>query len=185
MGEMRVISGKAGGLKLKTVSGDSTRPITDRVKESVFNILGTDVVECNFFDVFAGTGAIAIEALSRGAAFARLIDINHEAIKTIKLNLAHTRLEASAEVIQSNALKYLDQQPDRTFEIIYVAPPQYKEIWLKTMQILDSHSGWLTDEGCIIVQIHPVEYKPLDLTRLVEVDQRKYGSTLLVFYEKC
>jgi 16S rRNA (guanine(966)-N(2))-methyltransferase RsmD len=86
---LRVIAGRAKGRKLKTVEGDTTRPITDRVKESLFNIIGGDVVDSSWWDVFAGTGAVGIEALSRGASFVRFSDTNREPIEVIKFNVEH------------------------------------------------------------------------------------------------
>jgi len=74
--------------------------------------------------------------------------------------------------------------PDREFEYIYVAPPQYKRLWQKTMQILDDNDGWLSEDGWIIVQIHPVELEPLELNNFIRFDERKYGSTALLFYRR-
>ncbi len=184
MGELRVISGKAKGMKLKTVPGNSTRPVTDRVKESLFNILGADVIEANFFDLFAGTGAIGIEALSRGCKYCRLLDLNREAITTIQDNLRHTHLEKNSDVIKTDTLKYLMREPDKSFDILYVAPPQYKDIWIQTLTILDNHPAWLSPDGYIVAQIHPVEYQETSFNNFVETEQRKYGSTMLVFYEQ-
>ncbi len=84
---LRVIAGKAKGRKLKSVDGDTTRPITDRVKEALFNIIASDVIDSNWWDLFAGTGAVGIEALSRGAASVRFTDSNREPIETIKSNV--------------------------------------------------------------------------------------------------
>ncbi|MBN2303959.1 MAG: RsmD family RNA methyltransferase, partial [Anaerolineae bacterium] len=89
---MRVIAGSAKGRKLKMVPGDSTRPVMDRVKEALFNILGTSVMDCSFLDLFAGTGSVGIEALSRGAERAVFVDMDRFAIRTIHENLALTRL---------------------------------------------------------------------------------------------
>ncbi len=184
MSNLRVIGGKAGGLRLKSVPGTGTRPITDRVKEALFNILGADIQDSSILDIFAGTGAVGIEALSRGAAFARMLDLNRLAIQTIHANLDHTHLSANAEVIQVDSISYIQRQPNKKFDYIYIAPPQYKQMWLQTLQKLDTQPGWLVDNGWIIVQIHPVEYEPIQLVNYVEIDQRKYGSTLLVFFEK-
>lgn len=184
MGDLRVIGGKAGGLRLRSVPGTSTRPITDRVKESLFNILGADIQGSTMLDVFSGTGAVGIEALSRGAVFVRMLDLNRQAIQTIHANLEHTRLSACADVIQVDSLNYIQRLPNKTFDYIYIAPPQYKQIWLETLHKVDAQPGWLVDDGWIIVQIHPVEYEPVQLNNFIEFDQRKYGSTLLVFFEK-
>jgi 16S rRNA (guanine966-N2)-methyltransferase len=179
----RIIAGKAKGLRLKSVPGDITRPITDRVKESLFNILGKDIQEATFLDLFGGTGSVGIEALSRGAARVRFIDLHRAAIATIKANLEHTKLAASAEVILSDAYALLRQRPDRQFDYVYIAPPQYKKMWQPAIQELDQNPGWLTRGAWVIVQIAPREYEKLDLKNLTEFDERKYGSTLLVFYE--
>lgn len=184
MGNPRIIAGKARGIRLYDVPGEITRPITDRVKEALFNILGADIFDAAFLDLFGGTGSVGIEALSRGAKFARIIDIHRPAINTIQKNLKITRLEANAEVIQSDAFVYLKQRPDRQFEYIYIAPPQYKELWLRALEIIDQNPGWLTTDAWIIAQIDPVEKKATRFVHLEEFDQRRYGSTLLMFYQQ-
>jgi 16S rRNA (guanine(966)-N(2))-methyltransferase RsmD len=180
----RIIAGKAKGLRLQSVSGDSTRPITDRVKEALFNIIGIDIVDASFLDLFGGTGSVGIEALSRGASLARLIELNQAAVTTIKHNLEFTRLKDHGEVIHSDAFVYLKRPADWSFDYIYIAPPQYKNLWQKAILEIDANPGWLSEDAWVIVQIHPVEYEKLVLTHLDEFDQRKYGSTLLIFYEK-
>ncbi|MDL1910135.1 16S rRNA (guanine(966)-N(2))-methyltransferase RsmD [Chloroflexi bacterium CFX6] len=183
---LRVISGRAKGRKLKSVEGDVTRPITDRVKEALFNILGSDVIASNWWDLFGGTGAVGIEALSRGAAFVRFTDLNREPIETIKYNLSHCQLESHAEVRRADAFTHLAAAPDRTFEYIYIAPPQFKDMWSKAVELVDENIGWLADDGWVIAQIAPREYRTSApaIENLEEFDQRKYGSTLLVFYRK-
>ncbi len=183
MGGLRVIAGKARGRKLRSVPGDSTRPITDRTKESLFNILGADVQDSRWLDLFAGTGSVGIEALSRGAAFVRFVDIVRQAVETVRANLKTTGLEASAEVLRMDAFSLLSREPDQTYEYVYIAPPQYKDLWIQAITSLDNHPGWLAEDAWVIVQIHPVEYSALDLNQLVEFEQRKYGSTLLIFFE--
>ncbi len=181
---LRVIAGKAKGRKLKSVPGDTTRPVTDRVKEALFDILGGDVIESNWWDVFGGTGAIGIEALSRGAAFIRFSDLNRLPVETIKENLTVCGFSRQAEVKRGDSLAMLRAAPDRQFEYIYIAPPQYKEIWVQALNLVDENPGWLAQTGEAIVQIHPREYKEMELVNLRKCDERKYGSTLLVFYEK-
>jgi len=184
MSPMRVISGKAKGRKLRLVPGLSTRPITDRVKESLFNILRMDITNCKFLDLFAGTGSVGIEALSRGAGYVRFIDLNRRAIQTIRENLKDVGLEEDCEVFQMDALAMLSRTPDSRFDYVYVAPPQYKEIWIETIRVLDKTPDWLVDDGWVIVQIDPREYEDVELINFSEFDQRKYGNTLLVFYER-
>ncbi|RPI30069.1 MAG: 16S rRNA (guanine(966)-N(2))-methyltransferase RsmD [Chloroflexota bacterium] len=181
---LRIIAGKARGRRLKAVPGDSTRPITDRVKESLFDIIGADIQGARLLDLFAGTGSVGIEALSRGAAFVRFLDLNRLAVNTIRVNLETTGLKAGAEVLKIDAFALLGRPADRIFDYVYIAPPQYKELWLKALTILDGRTDWLSDDAWVIAQIHPAEYRPIELKNLVEFDQRHYGSTLLVFFEQ-
>ncbi|MBP1609914.1 MAG: hypothetical protein H6Q04_2149 [Acidobacteria bacterium] len=184
MSGLRVIAGSAKGHRLHSVPGDSTRPITDRTKESLFNILGADIQGCRFLDLFAGTGCVGIEALSRGALFARFLDKNQNAIHTIRSNLQLTRTAAQAEVVRMDAFHLLQGEPDRSFDYVYIAPPQYKELWKRALIDLDNNPNWLSPDAWVIVQIHPKEFSPTQLNNLVEFDQRRYGSTLLIFYER-
>jgi 16S rRNA (guanine966-N2)-methyltransferase len=183
MAPPRIISGKARGTRLHMVPGDITRPITDFVKEALFNILSEDVIDSSWLDLFGGTGSVGIEALSRAASFCRFVDLNRAAIETIKKNLEATHLKELAQVVQADAFSFLTRPPDRVYDYIYVAPPQYKGMWLRVMNLLDEHAGWYGPESWVIVQIDPLEYTQLALSGLVEFEQRKYGSTLLVFYE--
>lgn len=180
---LRVIAGELKGRRLKTVPGDTTRPVTDRVKESLFDILADDVVDSSWWDVFSGTGAISIEAISRGASFATMCDLNRLPIETIRSNVQTCGIVGKVQIIKGDAFQLLSQEPKRTYDFIYIAPPQYLQMWEKAMQILDKQPGWLKESGDIIVQIHPIEYKSLELTNFEEYDQRKYGSTLLIFYQ--
>ena len=183
MAGLRVIGGIARGRKLRSVPGDSTRPITDRTKESLFNILGADIQDTAFLDLFGGTGAVGIEALSRGANYVRFVDTQRLAVETIRENLQTTRLVGTSDVLKMDAFQLLAQTPDRTFDYIYIAPPQYKEMWLKALHKLDDNPAWLSPGGWVIAQIHPVEYSSVQFKNFSEFDQRKYGSTLLIFYE--
>jgi 16S rRNA (guanine966-N2)-methyltransferase len=179
----RIIAGKAKGLRLKSVPGDITRPITDRVKESLFNILSDDIQGAALLDLFGGTGSVGIEALSRGAVGVRFVDVHRAAITTIKANLEHTKLGQAAEVVLSDAYALLRQRPNRQFDYVYIAPPQYKKMWQPAVQALDENTGWLAENAWVITQIDPKEYEKLTLQNLNEFDERKYGSTLLIFYE--
>jgi len=181
---MRVISGSAKGRRLSAVPGDTTRPITDRVKESLFNIIGPEIQNSIFLDLFAGTGGVGIEALSRGAESAWFIDSNRKAVKTIKANLELTHLSDHARVFQANAFGFLDGPIKTEFDYIYIAPPQYKGMWLQALEILDTYPGWLAPDAWVIVQIHPRELSPISLKNLNEFDRRSYGSTLLLFLQR-
>ena len=159
MSGLRVISGKARGRRLRSVPGDQTRPITDRAKESLYNILGPDIEGALVLDLFAGTGSVGIEALSRGAATARFIDHQRQAIETIRLNLADTGLEAGAQVLRQDAFAVLEREADCRFDYVFIAPPQYKDLWKRAMLTLDRRVDWLSEDAWVIVQIHPVEYR--------------------------
>jgi len=185
---VRVISGTAKGHRLQAVPGDVTRPITDRTKEALFDILGGFIVGARVLDLFAGTGAVGIEALSRGAAETVFIDKSLAALRTVRANLQHTRLAERATVLRADAFKYLASPNAVPFDLIYVAPPQYKGMWAEALRALDTRPAWLNCDpeqgsGLVVVQIYPREYQDLPLSHLVQYDQRKYGSTLLCFYE--
>ncbi|NJD60092.1 MAG: 16S rRNA (guanine(966)-N(2))-methyltransferase RsmD [Anaerolineales bacterium] len=188
MSDLRIIGGKARGRRIRSVPGDTTRPITDKVRQALFNIIGPDIVGASFLDLFAGTGSVGIEALSRGAAFVQFNELNRQAYTIIRENLKITGLEQGAIVNQGDAFSLLDRAPNQSFDYIFIAPPQYKEMWSKSLVLIDRQPAWLSDDAWLIVQIHPIEYKPigeeLPLENLVEFDQRHYGSTVLVFYRK-
>jgi 16S rRNA (guanine(966)-N(2))-methyltransferase RsmD len=179
---MRVITGEAKARRLYAVPGDTTRPITDRVKTSLFNILGDRVIEARFLDLFAGTGGVGIEALSRGAQEAVFVERGTRALATIRRNLEITGLAGRAHVVRKDVFKFIDSHTGEPFDIVYVAPPQYQGLWARTLRALDP-SALIAAGGLAIAQIHPKEYEPLELPHLTLVDQRQYGSTLLGFYE--
>ena len=181
---IRVIAGKAKGRKLKMVPGSGTRPIGDRVKEALFNILGPEVIGAQFLDLFSGTGSVGIEALSRGAGSCTFIEVDRKAVQVIRENLEHCGLEEHAQVLQRDVFSYLEGSISSTFDIIFIAPPQYVQLWQRTLTALDSHPGWINPDGIVIVQIDPAEYQEQTLTSLTLFDERKYGNTKLLFYEK-
>jgi 16S rRNA (guanine(966)-N(2))-methyltransferase RsmD len=179
---MRVITGRAKGRKLQAVPGDSTRPITDRAKEALFSILGQWIEGARVLDLFGGTGAVGIESLSRGAAFAHFVDLNRQAVETMRANLRHCQLDADALVERADSFTVLKNYRGEPFDLIYVAPPQYQEMWRKALLLIDSRPDLLTPDGEVIIQIHPREETPVELQFLREYDRRQYGSVLLVFY---
>jgi 16S rRNA (guanine966-N2)-methyltransferase len=180
---IRVIGGEAKGRKLHLVPGSATRPVADRVKEALFNILSADVQGCRFLDLFAGTGSIGIEALSRGAAHCVFLDTDRQAVRTIHTNLELTGFEGRAEVHRQDAFGYLSRAVGQGFDLVYVAPPQYAGLWSKAVLRMDADPRALNPDAWVIAQIHPNEYLELTLERLEEFDRRRYGSTELVFYE--
>src|SRR6266704_823366 len=192
---MRVVTGEAKGRKLKGPKAPGTRPIIGRVKQALFNILSYRVEDARFLDLFAGSGSVGIEALSRGAASATFIEMNYSALKLVRENLKITGLQDRAEVLHADAFKFLQTysaekqslagSQKREYDIIYVAPPQYQGMAARALQLLDN-SKLLPDTGLVIIQIHPRERSvaaAVPLTRLALSDERRYGSTLLMFYE--
>ena len=186
MSQLRIIGGKARGRRIRSVPGDATRPITEKVREALFNIIGPDIQGSAVLDLFAGTGSVGIEALSRGAEYVYFVDLNRQAIAIIRENLNITGLQEGATVIHSDAYAFLERQPIHTFDYVYIAPPQYKGMWIRALKILDQHIKWLSVDAWVIVQIHPIEYdhneEIIKLNNLVEFNQRRYGSTSLIFY---
>ncbi len=178
---MRVIAGEAKGRRLKMVRGSSTRPVGERVKEALFGILGERVVGALFLDLYAGTGSVGIEALSRGAREAVFVDQSRRAVATIKDNLVHTGLDDRARVVRADVFAFLKRGDFGPFDLIYVAPPQYQGLWAKTLRTLDG-GALLVPGGLVMAQIHPKEHKLLKLEALTPTDQRRYGSTMLCFY---
>src|SRR5689334_10244901 len=184
MAGIRVIAGSAKGRRLAQVPGDSTRPISDRAKESLFNLLAGDLEQARVLDLFAGTGSVGIEALSRGAAAAVFVESDRQAVKTIEANLRTVGFDRQGKVLRADVFIYLRNDPREGFDYIHVAPPQYKGLWVKALAELDARPAWVNPDGVVVAQIDPKEYEPQTLQHLTLVDERKYGTTLLLFYER-
>jgi 16S rRNA (guanine(966)-N(2))-methyltransferase RsmD len=190
---MRVVAGSARGRKLLVVPGHGTRPILDRVKTSLFDILRPRIPGMDLLDLFAGSGSVGIEALSQGAAHCTFIEVSHVAVATIKKNLAATGFTDCADVLQTDAFRFL-RGTGTSFDLIYVAPPQYKNLWVEAIhqiderpQVLHQSAGESSGHraaGLAIVQIDPREYQRLDLGEIREIRRTRYGNTLLVFFER-
>jgi 16S rRNA (guanine966-N2)-methyltransferase len=136
---VRVIAGSAKGTPLQAVPGSGTRPISDRVKESLFNILGAEVEGARVLDLFAGTGSVGIEALSRGAEEATFVEKHPKAASVIRANLQRTHLQGRATVVQNDVFRFL-AGPPTPFDLVYIAPPQYQGLWLRALLAIDAKS---------------------------------------------
>jgi 16S rRNA (guanine(966)-N(2))-methyltransferase RsmD len=182
---MRVIGGNARGRRLKAPKGQITRPTAARVKEALFNILPHDLSGARVLDLFAGTGNLTIEALSRGAAAATLVDSSFEAGKTIRENLRRLHLADRTRVWimpATRALRLLARHGD-SFDMIFLDPP-YDRRWIdRTLEII-ARERLLRESGMVIAE-HSIRenveqrYDPLALH-----DQRRYGSTLISFFKR-
>lgn len=159
---MRVIAGKARRLPLIAPEGKDTRPTTDRIKETLFNIIQTDVPGCLFLDLFSGSGAIGIEALSRGARKAYLVEFGKEPLRCIKANLAKTKLVDDAVVLPvevTYAISKLEKM-GQVFDVIYADPPYNKEFEPKIAELLE-HSSIVRKDTLVVIESAldtPVDY---------------------------
>ena len=179
---MRVISGKARGVQLKTPDGMATRPTIDRVKEALFSIIQFDIPTAKVLDLFGGTGQLGIEALSRGAGSAVFVDSGEPACRLIRENLKRTKLEANATVVKSDYMAYLKRCREK-FDIIFLDPP-YAEVFLENALKCIAEIDILQSGGIIIAE-RPVgkelSWEPEGFTRSKDY---KYGTVLLTVYRK-
>ena len=179
---MRVITGTARGIQLKTPEGMVTRPTTDRVKEAMFSIIHFDVPGAKVLDLFAGPGQLGIEALSRDAASAVFVDEREDACKLIKENLKRTKLEAQAKVVRSDYLSFLKQCREK-FDIILLDPP-YAEIFLENSLKQITEIDILQSGGIIVAERPMGKELPWDFPGYSRSKDYKYGKTLLTLYRK-
>ena len=149
---MRVIAGKAKRLNLKTAPGLDTRPTTDRIKETLFNMISNNLYDCRFLDLFSGSGGIGIEALSRGSAYCVFVEHNRSALSCIKENLAFTKLEAGARVMGTDVLTAINQlHKEEPFTFIFMDPPYGKGIERVVLEAL-AHTSLVNKDTAIIVE---------------------------------
>ncbi len=179
---MRVISGKARGVNLKTPTGMATRPTADRVKEAVFSIIQFDLPGACVLDLFGGTGQLGIEALSRGAKNAVFVDEREDACKLIKENLKRTKLEDQGQVYRSDYSAFL-KSTSKKFDIIFLDPP-YAEVFLENSLNLITQIDILQSGGIIVTE-RPVEKALLwDFPGYIRSKDYKYGKTLITLFRK-
>lgn len=180
---LRVISGCAKGHKLKTIKGSSTRPTSDKVKGALFNIIALRVENSIVLDVFAGTGSLGIEALSRGACSAVFFDKSPECCETIKENLAHTKLADRAEVYTTDFASGIEKlfKKGRRFDMILLDPPYNKNFIQETLKILIKNDI-MKDDSIIIAEHSTSDSLPVTAGKLELADTRKYGDTMISIY---
>ena len=180
---MRVVSGKVRGLILKTIESDSTRPTKDMVKEALFSILMSKTPESIFLDLFAGSGAIGIEALSRGAEKAYFSDCNIECIKVIKDNLAKARMLDDAFVFHGDYTKMIDEIKNIKFDIIFIDPPYNKGLGIKAIERISSYN-LLKIDGILVYETDEFESAPDTIGMYERFNDKKYGRNVLNFYKR-
>lgn len=178
---MRVIAGRAKGHKLKSPEGLLTRPTADRVKESLFNILGSRIYDSRVLDLFGGSGALAIEAASRGALHCDVVEKLPEAVKVIRENIAHTKLEEFISVMHQSWDTFLSRPLSMGYDIILLDPPYHKD-FLEPVLLAVMASGALNPGGIIVYERDDGEHFTVPEPFSVK-DERRYGRTVLTFLE--
>ena len=179
---MRVITGKARGIQLKTPEGLQTRPTADRVKEALFSIINFDIPGAKVLDLFGGTGQLGIEALSRGAASAVFVDAREDSCKLIRENLKRTKLEKDAKVIRSDYLDYLNRCREQ-YNIIFLDPP-YAEVFLENAIKRITEIDILQTDGIIVAERPLGKELPWEFEGFTRSKDYKYGKVLLTIYRK-
>ncbi len=179
---MRIITGSAKGTKLKAPAGLTTRPTADRVKESVFNILGDIVDDARVLDIFAGTGHLGLEALSRGAKSAVFVDHGQESIEIIKENAQRTKLIALTEINKSDVLRALDRfhQSEKVFDLLFCDPPYQKGLVQAVLEKLDKQAI-MADRGIVVIEHSRHEGIADEWENLQLKRTERYGATLISF----
>jgi 16S rRNA (guanine(966)-N(2))-methyltransferase RsmD len=180
---MRVIAGIAKGHKLQAPEGMDTRPTTDRIKETLFNILSPDLMDCTFLDLFSGTGGIGIEALSRGARKVVFVDSSLESRKIIDYNLAHTKLVSKAEVYTKKVLDVIMSlgEKNEKFDIIFMDPPYKKGFVEETLKAI-KEANLLNQEGYIVIE-HETQGDWDNIEGFNIIKQKVYKKTTMTFVE--
>lgn len=177
---MRIIAGMKKGCKLTDFDGENIRPTTDRVKESIFNIISNFVQGSVVLDLFAGSGALSLEALSRGAEYAVMVDLKKESVEIIKENILKTSFENKTEVINTDAEDYI-KKCGKKFNLIFLDPPYNKGFIEPIINLLIKY-GRLEDDAVIVTETDfPEEEYSFD--ELEEYRRRKYGRTFITVYK--
>ena len=182
---MRVIAGSAKRLQLKTVEGMETRPTTDRIKETLFNMISAYIADSNFLDLFSGSGAIGIEALSRGATCAVFVEQSKKAMECIEENLKYTKLYDRAETYETDVLNALSRlEGKKTFDYIFMDPP-YNQLHEKRVLEYLSGSTLLSDDGIIIVEASlDTDFSYVAELGFAIIKEKEYKTNKHIFLEK-
>lgn len=179
---MRIISGTARGTKLFTLEGETTRPTLDRVKESMFNIIQNEVQNSIFIDLFSGSGAIGLEAASRGAKRVILCDKSKQAINIINKNIEKTHLKEKVELYNLDYELLLKTKIKEQADIIYIDPPYKSDFAINAVNII-LENGLVSEHSTIIIETDEEEkiLRELEKIEIKITDERKYGRAILIF----
>ena len=181
---MRIISGDYGGRRLVAVPGMKTRPTTDKVKEDLFNIIGPYFAGGVSLDLFAGSGGLSIEGVSRGIDHAYLVDRQYQAIKTIEKNISVTKHEDKFSVMKMDAVRALHRlaAEERCFDLVYLDPPYAKQQITKNMALMVD-LGLLNNDARIVAETDQNAHLPVDIPHFTQIRQQSYGITVLTIYQ--
>ena len=179
---MRVITGTARGVVLKTPEGELTRPTADRVKEALFSVIQFDIPAARVLDLFGGTGQLGIEALSRGARSAVFVDHQEKAVSLIRENLRRTHFLEQSRVVRSDYLEYLKRCRE-TFDLIFLDPP-YAEVFLENALKCIAQIDILADGGIIVTERPVGKELPYEFPGFTRSKDYKYGKTLITLYRR-
>ncbi len=181
---MRVISGKARGTKLDTIEGDNTRPTTDRVKENIFNLIQFEIVDERVLDLFSGSGALGLEAASRGASEVVLVEAHNQCAAVIRKNIEKTNLASQVKLVVSQVDRALSAMAtEAPFHVVFMDPPYDKGFVMPTIESLDA-LGLVDDSGMIIVE-HKAQTSYPDVIGAFKLGKyKKYGNTAISIYRR-
>ena len=179
---MRVISGSARGKKLLSTDGYDVRPTLDRVKESVFNMIAFDIPDTSVLDLFSGSGALGIEALSRGAKYSTFVDNSSQSILVTKKNLEATHLEDLATVVTSDSIEYL-KKCHKKFDIIFIDPPYESDLYEKSLLNIKENNV-LTKDGFIVLEYDINTTPPFDFCGFEIFKEKKYGRVKILLMKE-
>lgn len=182
---MRVISGSAKGTNLYSLEGNTTRPTLDRIKETLFNIIQSYIYNATVLDLFAGSGALAIEALSRGASYATLCDKSGKAIEIINKNVEKTHLEDKCKIVKCDYEKALNMLNGNKFDIIFIDPPYAQNIAVKAVEKI-VELDLLSEDGIIVIETDNEEREQEEIksVNINQYDIRSYGRVKLIFLNR-
>ncbi|KUO79099.1 MAG: 16S rRNA (guanine(966)-N(2))-methyltransferase RsmD [Desulfosporosinus sp. BRH_c37] len=180
---MRIIAGEMRGRQLKTVDGMQTRPTSDKVKGAIFNVLGDKVLDARVLDLFAGTGNLAIEALSRGSHHAVLVEKSRDAHGVIRNNIEQIGVGHKTKLLLLDAFKYINRYPNEVFDLIFLDPPYREGLVLKVILALKEHSS-LSPDGVIVAETAKDEQLEGDIYPFEIRKTGEYGDTKVWYLQR-
>ncbi|MDR3584120.1 MAG: 16S rRNA (guanine(966)-N(2))-methyltransferase RsmD [Desulfosporosinus sp.] len=181
---MRIIAGEMRGRLLKSVEGMQTRPTSDKVKGAIFNVLGDKVLDARVLDLFAGTGNLAIEAISRGSREAVLVEKRFDAHQVIQKNIERIGVGDKTKLLLMDAIMYIKRYPDEVFNLIFLDPPYREELVAKVISTFKEHPAYLAPAGVIVAETAKDEKLNSDIYPFEIRKTGVYGDTLVWYLQR-